>query len=311
MLVSIVIPVFNEEDVLSTLSGRLDAVLDSIENNMSVEIIFVDDGSTDDSARIIRNKCTNDNRYKLICLSRNFGHQAAILAGLYESLGDAVIAMDADLQDPPELIPTMIQEWKSGSEVVYAKRRERNGDSFFKRASAKFFYVLIDWLSDTQLPRNVGDFRLIDRVIVDQVKNLPEKSLYLRGMVSWVGFKQTAVEFDRDARFAGSTKYTISKMINLAVDALLSFSERPLRLVTRLGLLMTLFSFSAVVYLLFSVLFQPSHGTAGWLSLIATVLLLGGVQLVCLGIVGEYVSRIYRETKGRPLFIIDKKRSIY
>jgi dolichol-phosphate mannosyltransferase len=219
--------------------------------------------------------------------------------------------MDADLQDPPELIPTMIQEWKSGSEVVYAKRRERKGDSFFKRVSAKFFYLLIDWLSDTKLPRNVGDFRLMDRVIIDQVKNLPEKSLYLRGMVSWVGFKQTAVEFDRDARFAGSTKYTISKMINLAVDALLSFSERPLRLVTRLGLLMTLFSFSAVVYLLFSVLFKPSQGTSGWLSIIATVLLLGGVQLVCLGIVGEYVSRIYRETKGRPLFIIDEKRSVY
>jgi dolichol-phosphate mannosyltransferase len=276
---------------------------------MSVEIIFIDDGSSDNSAHFIREKCTTDNRYKLICLSRNFGHQAAILAGLNVSLGDAVIAMDADLQDPPELIPTMIREWMSGSEVVYAKRKERKGDSLFKRTSANFFYFLIDWLSDTKLPRNVGDFRLMDRIIVNQVKNLPEKSLYLRGMVSWIGFKQTAVEFDRDARFAGSTKYTISKMVNLAVDALLSFSERPLRVVTRLGLLMTLFSFSAIVFLLFSVLFESFHGTAGWLSIIATVLLLGGVQLVCLGIVGEYVSRIYRETKGRPLFIIDEKRS--
>ncbi|MFM8814704.1 MAG: glycosyltransferase, partial [Actinomycetes bacterium] len=199
--------------------------------------------------------------------------------------------------------------WKSGSDVVYAQRAARQGESFFKKKTAAVFYRLIDWLSDTDLPRNVGDFRLMDRAVVDQIKDLPERSLYLRGLVAWVGFRQTAVLYDRDPRFAGETKYSMKKMLALATDALLSFTEKPLRIVTQIGLAVTTLSFSTLVFFVATLPFGSHHRVPGWFSMMAAILLLGGVQMICLGIVGAYVNRIYREAKGRPIYIVDNRKS--
>ena len=276
----------------------------------SFEIVMVDDGSRDRSQEIIRKKCEEDSAFRLVVLSRNFGHQAALLAGLNVAGGQAVVVMDADLQDPPELIPELIDQWVSGSDVVYAQRRIRQGETIFKKLSASIFYAVLDWLTDTHLPRNVGDFRLMDQRVVSILTSLSERSLYLRGMVSWIGFSQTAVEFDRDPRFAGHTKYSLGRMLKLAFDAIISFSEKPLRIVTRFGLSVTLLSFLFLMYLLYVRLTDTTGFATGWLSIIATSLLLGGIQMTCLGIVGEYISRIYQESKGRPAFIIDDRKSI-
>ena len=307
--ISIVIPVYNEEETLPQLFKRLDNLVDTLGTDHNVEFLLVNDGSVDGSLDLITAKGRIDSRYKVLSFSRNFGHQSALLAGITKANGDAVIAMDADLQDPPEVIIQLLAEWELGSDVVYAERRQRNGESFFKKFSASTFYGLIDWLSDTHLPRNVGDFRLMDRRVVDVLTQLPEKSLYLRGLVSWVGFKQTSVVYDRDARFAGETKYSMKKMVNLAADALLSFSEKPLRIVTRLGFLVTTAAFLLLAFFLVTAFWGPSNQVHGWLSMIFAILFLGGMQLICLGIVGEYVSRIYRESKERPLYIIDDRKS--
>lgn len=307
--VSIVIPVYCEEATLPILFDRLQLVFPDGSSDTEFEFVFVNDGSTDASLKILGEFANREPRCRVVSLSRNFGHQSALLAGIHEARGDAVVLMDADLQDPPEIVHDMISEWRKGNEIVYAQRRERRGEGFVKRHSASLFYKLIDYLSDTHLPRNVGDFRLMDRVIVDLLKDMDEKSLYLRGMSAWLGFNQSAVLFDRDPRAAGDTKYSVKKMITLATDAILSFSEKPLRLVTRLGLVVTLMSFMWGAYLLVAILFTNHRNLSGWPSLILTILFLGGVQLISLGLVGEYVSRIYRETKARPLYIVDRKRS--
>jgi glycosyltransferase involved in cell wall biosynthesis len=308
--ISVVIPVYNEEQTLPQLFTRLDLLVSSVGSDHQLEFLLINDGSIDRSLDIIKEKVRIESRYKLISFSRNFGHQSALLAGITLAEGDAVIAMDADLQDPPEVIVELIASWELGSDVVYAERRLRNGESFFKRFSASIFYGLIDWLSETDLPRNVGDFRLMDRRVVDVLLQLPEKSLYLRGLVAWVGFKQTAVLYDRDARFAGETKYSMKKMLNLATDALLSFSEKPLRIVTRLGFAVTTVAFFLLGFFLITAYLTADNQVHGWLSMIFAILFLGGIQLICLGIVGEYVSRIYREVKGRPLYIIDERKSL-
>lgn len=307
--ISIVVPVFNEEDTLAELRQRLTSVIDGSLASHSVEILLVDDGSTDRSLEIASEFHRQDQRFKVLSLSRNFGHQAALLAGISAAQGSAIVVMDADLQDPPELIPEMVRTWTAGADVVHAQRRTRKGESFFKRKSADLFYRFIDWLSDTHIPRDVGDFRLIDRRVVDVLMTLNEKSLYLRGLVAWVGFNQSTVLFDRDPRFAGETKYTLKNMLNLATDALISFSERPLRVVTKLGLLVTFFAFGFLGFFLVTSRFAGHNLVPGWLSLMTAVLLLGGVQLICLGIIGQYVSRVYRDTKGRPLYIVDDKKS--
>lgn len=307
--ISVVIPVFNEELILPSLFERLNLLRTTVSNHYEFEFLLVDDGSSDDSLELISEMVERDSSFRVLSFSRNFGHQAALLAGLSHATGDAVVAIDADLQDPPEVIPELMRHWEDGSDVVYAVRRQRKGESIFKKKSASMFYGLIDWLSETELPRNVGDFRLMDRRVVDIVVSLPERSLYLRGLVAWVGFKQTAVPYDRDARMAGETKYSMKKMVNLATDALLSFSEKPLRIVTRLGLVVTTFSFSLLAFFGVTALLSPTKQVQGWLSMIFAVLILGGVQLMCLGIVGEYISRIYRETKGRPLYIVDNRKS--
>lgn len=307
--VSIVFPVYCEEESLPALFERLGALFPASRGDVRFEFVFVDDGSTDRSRQHLEAFAAGDPRARVVALSRNFGHQAALLAGLHEARGDAVVLMDADLQDPPELVDELIEQWNAGFDIVYAQRRERAGDRMLKRATASIFYRLMSWLSDTNIPRNVGDFRLMDRVVVDCLRDMGERSLYLRGMSAWVGFRQTAVQYDRDARHAGTTKYPLRRMIALATDAILSFSERPLRLVTRMGMLVTLASLVWGVYLLAATLLSDYSGLSGWPSLILTILFLGGVQLVCLGIVGEYISRIYREAKGRPLYIVDRRRS--
>jgi dolichol-phosphate mannosyltransferase len=307
--ISVVIPVFNEEDSLPELFKRLSSLNDSRPDDYQFEFLLVNDGSSDDSLNLILNQVEKHSSFKVLSFSRNFGHQAALLAGITYAKGDAVVAMDADLQDPPEIIHELIAQWESGSDVVYAERRQRNGESIFKKASAAMFYGLIDWLSETDLPRNVGDFRLMDRRIVNLLIDLPEKSLYLRGLVAWVGFKQTSVLYDRDSRYAGETKYSLNKMVNLATDALISFSERPLRIVTRLGFLVTMAAFLLLGFFLITYIWGSDNQVHGWLSMIFAVLFLGGIQLICLGIVGEYISRIYRESKGRPLFIVDENKS--
>jgi len=307
--ISVVIPVFNEEDSLPELFKRLSSLNDSRPDDYQFEFLLVNDGSSDDSLNLILNQVEKHSSFKVLSFSRNFGHQAALLAGITYAKGDAVVAMDADLQDPPEIIHELIAQWESGSDVVYAERRQRNGESIFKKASAAMFYGLIDWLSETDLPRNVGDFRLMDRRIVNLLIDLPEKSLYLRGLVAWVGFKQTSVLYDRDSRYAGETKYSLNKMVNLATDALISFSERPLRIVTRLGFLVTMAAFLLLGFFLITYIWGSDNQVHGWLSMIFAVLFLGGIQLICLGIVGEYISRIYRESKGRPLFIVDQNKS--
>lgn len=307
-LVSLVIPVFNEEAGLPELFRRIDGVTSRV-SDIDLEVVFVDDGSTDESRGILLAHAAVQSHVRVVVLARNFGHQSALLAGISTANGDAVITMDADLQDPPELVPALIDAWTNGADVVHARRSSRKGESWFKLATASLFYRMIDWLSDTHLPRNVGDFRLIDRRVRDVLLELGEKSLYLRGMVAWVGFEQVTIDYDRDERFTGETKYPLKKMVSLATDAVLSFSERPLRIVTRLGLVLTGIAFSVLIFFLVTIPFGHGRLVPGWLSVIVAVLILGGVQLVCLGIVGEYISRVYREAKGRPLFIIDKRRS--
>jgi dolichol-phosphate mannosyltransferase len=305
--ISIVAPVFNESDNLPEFFRRMAIVLDAIAYD--TEVIIVDDGSSDESLTLAKEQSLTDRRFKTISFSRNFGHQSAILAGITHSSGEAVIIMDSDLQDPPELIPDLIAKWNSGVDVVHAQRVERRGESRFKKASAIAFYRFIDWMSDTTLPRNVGDFRLMDRCVVDVLLGLSEKSLYLRGMVAWVGFKQDVVSFDRDPRYAGETKYSFSKMSNLALDALLSFSDRPLRVLMQLGLLITSFSFILILFFLTSLFLGSGSPERGWLSIVLISLFLGGIQLLCLGVLGEYIGRIYREAKNRPLFIVDHRNS--
>jgi dolichol-phosphate mannosyltransferase len=270
---------------------------------------MVDDGSTDDSLQILHNAAMSQANIRVVALSRNFGHQSALLAGISVARGDAVIVMDADLQDPPELLPELITAWHGGSEVVYAKRRTRAGESVLKKITANIFYRVIDWLSDTKLPRNVGDFRIMDRVVVDHLLAMKEKSLYLRGMVTWLGYTQSEVLFDRDQRFAGTTKYSLKKMLGLASDALLSFSDKPLRIITRIGAMITLSAFILGLYLLTSMILFEDNSSSGWLSLILAVIFFSGVQLVSLGIIGQYLSRIYKETKERPLYLINQKSS--
>ncbi len=282
----------------------MDHVADEM-SDVRFEILLVDDGSADGSARLCRDKSNCDTRYRYVKLSRNFGHQAAQLAGMREATGDGVVFIDSDLQDPPELIPSLVERWKSGVDVVHAKRNRRHGETFFKVWTARIFYRMMNWLSDVDLPENVGDFRLVDRRVIDIVSNISERSLYLRGLFVWVGFEQAFVTYDRDERFAGSTKYSLRKMVKLGADAVLSFSDKPLRLMTRSGLLLTICSVAAGCFLLLKNWVDDSSATPGWLSLVLLILFLGGIQISFLGLVGGYVSRIFTESKDRPSYIVD------
>lgn len=300
---SIVIPVYNEEAVIEQTYHRLKQVMDSTKEHY--ELIFVDDGSRDQSATMIKRFGDRDYAVKLISFSRNFGHQVAITAGMDYASGAAVVVIDADLQDPPELILEMIAKWKEGYQVVYAKRTKRKGETFFKKQTAHFFYRLLRISTDLDIPTDTGDFRLLDSRVCEELKRLPEKNRYVRGLVSWVGFRQTAIEYERDERLAGETKYPLKKMIKLSLDGLTSFSMKPLQLANYAGVILITFGFSYLMAMLFFKVFTASV-IAGWNLVISLQLILTGVLLTMMGIVGEYIGRIYDEARERPLYIVSE-----
>ena len=300
---SVVVPVYNEEAVITESYQRLSRVMQGM--NEPYELLFVNDGSRDNTAQMIAEFCKNDASVRLICFSRNFGHMPAITAGMANARGQAVIVIDADLQDPPEVLPEMAKKWREGYDVVYGKRNKRKGESLFKKVSAKLFYRFLRSMTDVDLPLDTGEFRLIDRRVCDAVNALPEKNRYMRGLVSWVGFKQVAVEYERQSRFAGETKYPLRKMIAFAIDAIASFSYKPLRLATSLGFIMALMGFIYMMVILFQAIFNERVIT-GWASTMVVILLSQGIVLMIMGIVGEYIGRIYDELKGRPPYIIQE-----
>ncbi|MCL2187477.1 MAG: glycosyltransferase family 2 protein [Defluviitaleaceae bacterium] len=300
---SVIIPVYNEEAVITESYNRLTRVMQGM--GEPYELVFVNDGSRDATAHIIAGFCENDASVRLINFSRNFGHMPAITAGMDNARGNAVIVIDADLQDPPEVLPQMAAKWREGYDVVYGKRSKRKGESFFKKASAKFFYRFLQSMTNVNLPLDTGEFRLIDRRVCDAVNALPEKNRYMRGLVSWVGFKQIAVEYERQERFAGETKYPLRKMLAFAMDAIAAFSYKPLRLATTLGFIMSLVGFVYMLVVLFQALFTERIIT-GWASTMVVILLSQGIVLMILGMMGEYIGRIYEELKGRPSYIIQE-----
>ncbi len=301
IIVSVVVPVYNEEGVVGESYKRLKKVMESIDD--SYEIIFVNDGSRDKTVEILNDICEKDETIKLIDFSRNFGHQIAITAGMDYSTGDAIVVIDADLQDPPEVIPQMIEKWREGYDVVYGKRIKRKGDTFFKKFTAKVFYRFLRTMTEVDIPVDAGDFRLIDRRVCDALKQVNEKNRYIRGIISWLGFKQTGVEFVREKRFAGETKYPLKKMIKFASDAITSFSYKPLRIATYLGGFISFLSFAYLIFVLCQRIFTTST-QPGWASTIAVNLFFNGIMLLILGVIGEYVGRIYDEVKNRPLYVV-------
>ena len=304
--ISVIVPMYFEEAVVSECYKRLKEVLTNL-NDYNYEIIFVDDGSRDQTLSILEKIAMVDKNIKVISFSRNFGHQAAVQAGLKLSSGDAVIIIDADLQDPPELIPQMVSLWENGNDVIYAKRKSREGETKFKLFSAKMFYNILNDLSDVSIPKDTGDFRLADRKVVDVINSLPEHNKFFRGLFSWVGFKQAPIEYERKERFAGETKYPLNKMIKLAKDGIFSFSTKPLKFVTKLGIVSIFISILILIYSLLSFIFDWNNLTAGWTSIMVTVTFFAGVQLLSLGMISEYIGRIYDESKNRPSYIINKK----
>ena len=300
---SIVVPVFNEEEVLNEFYKRLTIAMDKLKEKY--EIIFVNDGSIDNSLEIMKKLHSNDKRIKIISFSRNFGHQMAITAGIDYASGEAVVTIDADLQDPPEMIPELIKKWKEGYDVVYGVRKKREGESFFKKATASIFYRLLNRVTDINIPLDAGDFRLMDRKVVNNLKQIREKNRYIRGLTSWIGFKQIGVLYKREKRFAGYTKYPLRKMLKFAFNAIFSFTNFPLKIATYFGFLVAGLSFLYLIYVLILKIFMNAT-IQGWASLIVAVLFLGGVQLICIGIIGEYIGRIGEEVKKRPLYIIEE-----
>lgn len=298
---SFVVPIYNEEDTLPELERRLGAVLDGLDG--PAEVILVDDGSSDRSPELLAEISRRDPRFKTIHFTRNFGHQMAITAGLDRAAGDAVVVMDGDLQDPPELAQELIARWREGYEVVYAVREDRRVEPFFRRAAIGLFYRILRRLSDVDIPPDAGDFRLIDRRALDQFRLMRENNRYVRGLFAWIGFRQIGVPYRRDARYAGETKYPLRKLVKLGTDGILGFSNVPLRLTMALGFLVSGTSFVlgvvAIVLRIFDVGSVP-----GWASIVVVVSFLGGVQLIVTGTMGLYVARIYEEVKGRPLYIV-------
>jgi dolichol-phosphate mannosyltransferase len=301
--ISVVVPVYNESEVIETLYQRMTATMASL-SGFDHELVFVDDGSTDDSYEQLRDLALKDPHVRVIKFSRNFGHQIAITAGLDHAVGDCVVVIDADLQDPPEVIELMVAKWREGFDVVYGKRSEREGESFMKLATASAFYRTLGSMTNIDIPSDVGDFRLMSRRAVDQLKQLREKDRFVRGLVSWIGFRQTGITYNRDKRYAGETKYPYRKMIKFAFDGITSFSTVPLKLATWLGYLASVLAF---LYLI-SVFVQKALGytVEGWATIMVSVMFLGGVQLICLGIIGEYIGRIFKETKLRPMYVIEE-----
>lgn len=301
MLLSVIVPVFNEEEVVEKTFRTLESVLKDVEH----ELIFVNDGSKDNTRVIVEQLLHEFPGHRLINFSRNFGHQAAFSAGLQNAQGQAVVIIDGDLQDPPELIHEMLQKWQEGYQVVYAQRRTRKGETFFKKITAHYFYRILNSLTNIDIPPDTGDYRLMDRAVVNHINALPERSRFLRGLVCWVGFRRMGLQYDRAERTAGTSKYPLRKMLRLALDGITSFSTAPLNLSFTLGLISTIFAFIIGVWGIVEKIMYPSTTSPGWTSLIVAIVFLGGIQLITIGILGEYIGRIYEEVKQRPLFIED------
>jgi len=302
-LLSVVAPVYNEEATVHEFYSRVCSALEGLR----FELVLIDDGSTDGSTARLEQLAASDPRVRVVFLSRNFGHQTALTAGLDHACGDAVVMLDADLQDPPELIPRMLDHWRTGCDVVYAVREQREGESRFKLATARWFYKLFDKLAHVELQHNSGDFRLLDRRALNALLSMRERNRFLRGMTVWVGYTQAAVPYRRDPRYAGKTKYTLSKMMKFSLDAISSFSHRPLQLATLLGFLISTLAFVAIPVVI--ILRLAGSYLPGFSAITITVLLLGGIQLITIGIIGEYVGRIYDEVKGRPLYLVRARRN--
>ncbi|MBF0299302.1 MAG: glycosyltransferase family 2 protein [Oligoflexia bacterium] len=302
--ISVILPCYNESENIPLVYDRLKNMF--AQNNFEYEIIFVNDGSLDHSQEIVENLVNQDKNVIGISLGRNFGHQNALSAGIDYANGDGVILMDADLQDPPELIPEMIHEWQQGHEVVYAVRKNRKGEGFFKKITAALFYRIFCKIADTKIPLDTGDFRLLDRLVVENLKKMPEKTRFLRGMISWIGLRQTSVYFDRDERKHGNTNYPYTKMLKLALDGIFSFSSFPLKISSYFGILISITSFMLITYNLYHKMINNKNLLTGWSSLFISILFMGGIQLIFLGVIGEYMSRIFIEVKQRPLYVIKK-----
>ncbi|MCW2284703.1 dolichol-phosphate mannosyltransferase [Rhodoblastus acidophilus] len=301
--ISIVVPCYNEEDVIAETMKRLCAFARQAEAD--VEIIFIDDGSSDSTRELIKAFDSQGVPIRLVGFSRNFGHQVAVTAGINLAQGDAIVLIDADLQDPPEVIHDMIKKWREGFDVVYGVRTERAGESGFKRATARGFYRVLNRLSDVPIPFDTGDFRLMSKAVADVLRAMPEKDRFLRGMVSWAGFRQTPLFYKRAPRYAGVSKYPLAKMIRFAVDGILSFSIKPLQLSVTLGMVSAGVALCGIIYALVLRIFTDIW-VEGWTALMIAVLFMGGVQLISIGILGEYVGRIYSQSKGRPLYVVDE-----
>jgi polyisoprenyl-phosphate glycosyltransferase len=305
--ISVVIPVYNEQQSIRELYSRLKNTVGAISGNH--EFIFVNDGSKDGSFAEIFSLSQTDDKVFFINLSRNFGHQVAVTAGLDACRGQAVVIIDSDLQDPPELIGELYQKYSEGYEVVYAKRLERKGDSYFKKVTAKLFYRILKKMTSINIPLDTGDYRLIDRKLVEYLKQMPEQNKFLRGQIAWLGFRQTEVLFNREQRKFGKTAYSFSKMLHLALDGITSFSDKPLSLVSRLGFAISLFSFIIILIAIYSH-FILDRTITGWTSLIISSMFIGGVQLFSIGIIGEYIGRINKNVLNRPLYIIDTSNTV-
>jgi dolichol-phosphate mannosyltransferase len=305
--ISVVVPVFCEEAVLPEFYKRAKRTLEAMKPRFDHEIIFVNDGSTDSSALILADLARSDSAVRVVSFARNFGHQLAITAGLDHAIGAVAVVIDADLQDPPEVIPEMVRKWQEGFKVVYGVREIRKGETKFKLLTARLFYRLLSLLSDTPLPLDSGDFRLMDRAVIDALGQIREESRYLRGLVSWIGFAQCPIPYQRDIRQGGTTKFPLRKMLKFALDGISSFSEKPLRLSGQLGFVIMVLALLMAIWIVISKLIHPAQLISGWASVMVAVLFMGGVQLLCIGILGEYVGRIFRQSKGRPLYIIAER----
>jgi len=302
--ISILIPAYNEQEVLEPLYQRL-GTLANDNKSYDFEFLFVNDGSRDKTLSIIKELADKDDRVSYVDLSRNFGKEIAMIAGLDHVTGDATVIIDADLQDPPELIPKMIKYWEDGYEDVYAKRNSRSGETWLKKATSNLYYRILQKSTNIPIQRDTGDFRLLDRVCVDALKQIRESQRYTKGMFSWIGYKKKEITYDRDPRVAGESGWSYSKLINFAIDGLTSFTTAPLRISSIMGIIVSLVAFIYIVYLVFrTILFGTD--LAGYPSMMAVILFLGGVQLLSLGVIGEYIGRIFNETKGRPLYFVQE-----
>lgn len=303
MDLSVVIPIYNEQENIQLLYTRVTGVLDTM--NITYELVFINDGSKDSSLELIEKLASTDTKVKYIDFSRNFGHQIAVTAGLDHVIGNRIVIIDADLQDPPELIVEMYKKMDDNFQVVYARRKSRKGESFLKKVTAKMFYRTLSSITSIDIPLDTGDFRIMDRKVVEVLKQMPEQQKFLRGQISWIGFNQTYVEYDREERHGGETGYTYKKMLRFALDGITSFSNLPLKLASLSGFVVSGLAFIIMIYTLYIRFFHNDY-VQGWTSLMLSVMFIGGIQLICVGIIGEYISRISTNIRNRPLYIKNK-----